>query len=164
MRLNNIISSIKNSSAGKIILITAMIITVLSFFVQSALPSNISSAESDAVSDAIEPIIPSDTPVGEIVHPNIRKIGHFFEFGLFGFEVVLFLFLYTKRSLRNIVYSMAAALFIGLLDETVQIFSGRGPQISDVWLDFSGFATVFTLCYLMFFFASYVFKKIRKNK
>ena len=32
------------------------------------------------------------------------------------------------------------ALLTGFIDETIQIFSGRGSAVSDVWLDFSGAA------------------------
>lgn len=133
---------------GALILAVAMILTVASFFVQSALPPEASSAESDAVSDAIEPIIPSDTPVGEFVHPNIRKIGHFAEFGLLGLEAALLVFFYSKRKAVGTLRSFACAQFIALADETVQIFSGRGPEISDVWIDIFGFSTLFaiTLC------------------
>ena len=93
--VNNIITEIKKTPRGAVVLMVIMLLTVLSFFIQSALPPETSSAESDAVSDAIEPIIPSDTPVGEFVHPNIRKIGHFSEFGLLGLEAAIFVLLYT---------------------------------------------------------------------
>ena len=141
-------AEIKKTPIGALVLMVAMVLTVLSFFVQSALPPEASSAESDAVSDAIEPIIPSDTPVGEFVHPNIRKIGHFAEFGLFGIEAALYLFFYVKRKRLGIICSFICAQFIALCDETVQIFSGRGPEISDVWIDIFGFSTLFaiTLC------------------
>ena len=31
-------------------------------------------------------------------------------------------------------------MLTGFIDETIQIFSGRGSAIRDVWLDFSGAA------------------------
>lgn len=145
------------------VLICAMITTVLSFFIQSALPPEASSAESDAVSDAIEPIIPSDTEIGEVVHSNIRKIGHFVEFGLLGIETALFFFFYTKKRTKELLCCLFSALFIALIDETVQIFSGRGPEISDVWLDFSGFSVLFFVSLGLIFAIYKVYKKtIRK--
>ena len=155
-------SKIKNAPFGAVILVAAMILTVLSFFVQSALPPEASSAESDAVSDAIEPIIPSDTPVGEFVHPNIRKIGHFAEFGLFGFEAALFVFFYVKRKKRGILRSFVAAQFIALSDESVQMFSGRGPEISDVWIDICGFCTLFSITFATVLLVTAIIKRIRK--
>ena len=142
------------------VLICAMIITVLSFFIQSALPPEASSAESNAVSDAIEPIIPSDTEIGEVVHTNIRKIGHFVEFGLLGIETALFFFFYTKKRIKELLHFLFSALFIGLIDETVQIFSGRGPDVSDVWLDFSGFSVLFFVTLGLIFIISKIYYKI----
>jgi hypothetical protein len=51
--VSNIITKIKKMPHGAVALIIIMMVTVLSFFVQSALPPETSSAESDAVSDAI---------------------------------------------------------------------------------------------------------------
>lgn len=34
--------------------------------------------------------------------------------------------------------SVRFAFYIAFIDETIQIFSGRGPQIADVWLDVFG--------------------------
>ena len=34
--------------------------------------------------------------------------------------------------------SVRYAFYIAFIDETIQIFSGRGPQIADVWLDVFG--------------------------
>ncbi|MBQ8320847.1 MAG: VanZ family protein [Clostridia bacterium] len=150
---------LKKLPLGEWILIALMLITVLSFFIQSALPPEVSSAESDAVSDAIEPVIPSDTEVGEVVHENIRKIGHFVEFAILGIEAAVFLFFYTKSRAADFLCCTSSALFIGLLDESVQMFSGRGPAVSDVWLDFSGFAVFFAITYSVIFLFSRIWKK-----
>ncbi len=143
--MTEVIPYLKKLSPWAKLLIAAMLITTLSFFVQSALPTETSAEESDAVSDAIEPIIPSESPVGQVVHPNIRKIGHFVEFGALGLEAALFIFFFMKKRLKGAFGFSAVALFIALCDETVQIFSGRGPDVADVWLDFSGFLTFFVL-------------------
>lgn len=162
--MSNFIVKIKKMPRAEVALIVVMTITVLSFFVQSALPPETSSAESDAVSDAIEPIIPSDTPVGEIVHPNIRKIGHFSEFGLLGLEAAIFVFLYTKKRIRATAVAFISAQLIALLDETVQIFSGRGPEITDVWIDIFGFSTLFMITVGAAFLVRNVKNKLRKNR
>lgn len=162
--MSNPITEIKKMSRGEVALIIIMMITVLSFFVQSALPPETSSAESDAVSDVIEPIIPSDTPVGEFVHPNIRKIGHFSEFGLLGLEAAIFVFLYTKNQIRATAVAFISAQLIALLDETAQIFSGRGPEITDVWIDIFGFSTLFIITVGAAFLVRAITNRLRKNK
>ncbi len=143
------------------VLITVMIITVLSFFVQSALPAEVSSAESGKVSDILEIIIPSDSMLGRFVHSNIRKIGHFVEYGAFGAEAALFVFFFIKRKLTGAFGFSASALFTAFCDETLQIFSGRGPAIADVWIDFFGFLSLFFLTYGAAFV---LHNMMRKNK
>ena len=155
------LSKPKDLFRAKRLLIILMCVTVTSFFVQSMLPPEISSAESDAVSGILELIIPSDTVVGRFVHSNVRKIGHFLEFGIFGAECAIYIFAFTKRRCFDFLVAAVGALFIGLIDETVQIFSGRGPQISDVWLDFFGFACCFAITALS---ALTALKLIKVNK
>ena len=43
---------------------------------------------------------------------------------------------WAKRALTTLLVAFAVAF----LDETIQIFTGRGPMIQDVWIDLSGAA------------------------
>ncbi|NLX83359.1 MAG: VanZ family protein [Clostridiales bacterium] len=67
----------------------------------------------------------------------IRKLAHFVEYALLG--------CFAGMALSQLVWQWTDALqlwlasfVIGFLDETIQLFSGRGPAIVDVWLDASG--------------------------
>jgi VanZ family protein len=118
------------------------------------LPPEKSSEQSSAVGEIIEEIIPPETPVGGYVQTNIRKIAHFVEFAALGAEVAVFVILFLKK--RNFVFlSFGFGILIALLDETIQVFSKRGPEITDVWLDFFGFASfaviVYTVSALIFY-------------
>ena len=145
------------------LLVILLIISTLAFiFTQSMLPPEKSSEQSSAVGEIIEVIIPPETPVGGYVQTNIRKIAHFVEFAALGAEVAVFVILFLKK--RNFVFlSFGFGILIALLDETIQIFSKRGPEITDVWLDFFGFASfaviVYTVSALIFYIC-----KIRKQK
>lgn len=140
------------------ILLIVLIICTLSFtFYQSMLPPAESTEVSDSVSDVIEPIIPSDTPAGSYVHTNLRKIAHFVEFAALGVEVALFVILFlpawgaTLRSkLKFILHSYVIAPATALTDETIQVFTDRGPAITDVWIDTAGFVSLATLTYLVY--------------
>ena len=121
------------------------------------LPPEESTEVSNSVSDAIEPIIPSDTPTGSYVHTNLRKIAHFVEFAALGLEVALFVILFLpifgaqlRKKVRFILGSYIIAPITALLDETIQIFTDRGPAIADVWLDTAGFICLATLAYLIY--------------
>ena len=129
---------IKINKLFKIALLILIIATLAFIFVQSMIPPNKSQAESDKVGDIIGEIIPPDTPTGDYIQNNIRKLAHLVEFFVLGCEVALYMILYMPR-IRWAALSLPSALLVALLDESIQIFSGRGPSILDVWIDFFGF-------------------------
>ena len=154
------LGKIKNAPLSVRILLVTITATILSFFVQSALPPALSSAESDAVSGFLGVLIPKDTPIGEFIHSNIRKIGHFCEYGLLGVQLALITALScTERNNKFLFSCHLFALVVALLDETVQIFSGRGPSVSDVWLDFLGFTVLYAFTYGIIFLRRKISKK-----
>ena len=40
--------------------------------------------------------------------------------------------------------------YVAFADETIQVFSGRGAEIKDVWLDFSGYVCALFLSFVVF--------------
>ena len=76
-----------------------------------------------------------------VTHYFVRKAAHFCEFGLLGCELMLLLGLGSGVSLQSLSNAAFAALLTAVTDETIQIFSGRGSQVQDVVLDFSGALT-----------------------
>jgi VanZ family protein len=144
-------------SYSRIFLIVVIICTLSFTFYQSTLSPDESTEVSNGVSDAIEPIIPSDTPTGSYVHTNLRKIAHFIEFAALGTEIALFVILYLptwgstpRRKLGFVLHSYLVAPITALLDETIQVFTDRGPSITDVWIDTAGFVSFATLLYLIY--------------
>ncbi len=138
----------------RLLFVLLIIATVSFIFIQSMIPPEESEEQSGAVSEIIGEIIPPETPVGGYVQTNIRKIAHFVEFAVLGAEVAAFVVLFIKK----IDYALASFLFafvMAFFDETIQIFSGRGPQITDVWIDLSGFAAtaiiIYTVCVMICF-------------
>jgi len=128
-------------------------IAVLCFiFVNSCLPRTVSSAESGAIEQLLALVFSED---GFLVR-NVRKIAHFLEFGALGIFSSL-LFLYVAHARRRLHALFAFGLLVGFFDESIQLISGRGASVADVWLDFSGYA-VFTLLTL-----SVMLLKGRKN-
>lgn len=83
------------------------------------------------------------------VHHAVRKIAHFLEYALLGFLtacLTVYLHrLFTRiRSWQTWVIPAAFCLLYAISDEIHQIFSGRGPRVTDVLIDFSG--VVFGVC------------------
>ena len=153
----------KKMKIVRLTLIALIAITVLFAFIQSMLPTEVSSAESDAVGDIVEEIIPSDTPTGSYVQNNLRKIAHFIEFACLGTEVAIYLLIFMRKPLY-VLFSYPLALITAFFDETIQIFSKRGPSISDVWIDFSGFLTLSLLVYFVYFASSAVANIYKRRK
>ena len=92
-----------------------------------------------------------------VTHYFVRKSAHFCEFGLLGCELMLLIGLRSGVSLQSMSNAAFAALLTAVTDETIQIFSGRGSQVQDVVLDFSGALTGIL-------FMSLVLKLIQKRK
>ncbi len=147
----------------RILLIVLISISVLSCFIQSLMPPEVSERESDTVADVIAEVIPPDTAVGEFTETNIRKIGHFFEYGIIGLELAIYGALFITGKLRTALISLAFAHSVAFVDESLQIISGRGPAIADVWLDTIGFCVFYLLTVGIILVCSRIKSKI-KNK
>lgn len=98
-----------------------------------------------------------------------RKVAHFLSFSILG--VFLYsTFLVIKRCKRPFLYSMCIGLIYAISDELHQLFvSGRGAQIEDVLLDFTGIITgIALIAFISFhwqkgFFRKFSVKPCRKK-
>ncbi len=147
----------KAATLGKARLITALTAAVLTaatliFIISnSARSAEASTEQSDAFKDIVEIFIPENTKFGKWVLDNIRKIAHFTEFGLLGIEsAVLISALSNTRKKRLSIGGVSSffGLLVAFIDETVQIFSERGPSVSDMWIDLGGFVFYAVLTYI----------------
>ena len=72
---------------------------------------------------------------------TVRKAGHFTEFLLLGAALGLFFTVKGTARKDKTLYLCLFALFVPLMDETIQLFSdGRGPLVTDIWVDIAGYA------------------------
>lgn len=76
----------------------------------------------------------------QLVHIT-RKLAHFTEFACLGGLSCGLLATVGKVKLHPFFHLWAGGFFVAAIDETIQIFTGRGSQLQDVWLDFAGFTT-----------------------
>ena len=97
-----------------------------------------------------------DTMIGGI---GLRKIAHFVEFCALGAVASLLARLYAKNY-RSVLLTVALfGFFVPMADETIQIFSGRGPLISDVWIDVGGYALGCAILHLCLYLLAHMSKK-----
>ncbi len=123
------------------VLIVLLLLTLAFIWGQSLLSRQDSARESGAVLEFFRPLLSLLFGSENITEHLVRKLAHFSEYTLFGIELLLVFKSGKKRKL----YAWPAALLSGLaaaaVDEILQIFSGRGPAVSDVLLDFAGVFT-----------------------
>ena len=75
----------------------------------------------------------------QLVH-IVRKMAHFTEFACLGGLSCGLLATARTVKLHPFFHVCAGGFFVAAIDETIQIFTGRGSQLQDVWLDFAGFS------------------------
>lgn len=123
-----------------IIIGVAVLIVICFIWGNSVLSPEVSGKISAAVGDVMADILgkgDSATTVGGL---SIRKLGHFFEYAVLGIFFPLFLTCFVKAMPFRTTLIVSAGLAVPLIDETIQIFSGRGSSLRDVWIDIAGYA------------------------
>lgn len=117
-----------------------IILTLALIWGHSLLGREASSEESGFVMELLEPVLEMVVGEGNVTDFLVRKLAHFTEFFVLGLELLTF-FAYRKPLFpQAFLLALTHGFFAAFLDETIQIFSGRGPMIQDVWLDVCGFA------------------------
>lgn len=75
----------------------------------------------------------------QLVH-ILRKLAHFTEFACLGGLSCGLLATWGKVKPHPFFHLWTGGFLVAAIDETIQIFTGRGSQLQDVWLDFAGFS------------------------
>lgn len=124
---------------GKRRFIFSLICLTLAFiWSRSAKPKAASAAESGAVLDFMKQYLRFLSGRITLTDHLVRKLAHLCEYGLLGVEVAAWRSLQEQpRWGRGLL--VAFGFLVGTLDETIQLFVGRGNQFSDVLLDLFGF-------------------------
>lgn len=101
--------------------------------------------------------------VNSVSHEAFRKIAHGAEFMVLGFNLCgLFAAINAGFNEKTYLKILSLGFYVAFLDETIQIFTGREPQIKDVWIDFGGYVAALALSFLVFVIVRAIKKK--KNK
>ena len=110
---------------------------VIFIFSQSLPDIPASQAQSERVMEIVEPILEPIVGEGNVTNHLVRKLAHFTEFGVLGMALSTLLVL-LGCTLSRLLHALSFAALIALSDETLQLFSQRGSQVQDVWLDIAG--------------------------
>ena len=144
---------------GLIVLILATIAFIWSNSLQS-IPE--SQAKSIGFLNKVKPFLEIFVGTGNVTDHLVRKLAHFTEFGTLGCELALLLALRKHINWQSAINSAFFSMTVALMDETIQIFSGRGSQVKDVWLDFAGSCT--GILFVVVIFGLIKMARNRKNK
>ena len=140
--------------------ITVIVFTLAFIWGQSCLSRTQSSAESEIVKGWLEVIFSKDTPLSRFILTYVRKIAHFTEFGVLGLELCAFTYICTENAYKNKIRAAFFGPVAAIIDETIQIFTGRGSSFFDVLIDSSGYFTFS----LIFIATVLLIKGIKKGK
>ena len=146
-----------------LVILILLALNLAFIFIQSALPPEKSEETSDKVGEIVGEIIPPETKPGAFIQINLRKIAHFIEFAALGLLSSLYV-VFLGESIKRVVLTLAHAPSVALLDETLQIFSGRGSSVKDVWIDTLGFFTAAILFYTVYHSVRIIIKKVNNSK
>lgn len=114
------------------------ILALAFIWTHSTMSAETSSAESEWVMNLIKPFLELIVGKGNVSSAVVRKMAHYFEFAFLGFFTLFFFQKENRRTLVQILLSFVACIMVGFIDESIQMFTGRGPAIMDVWIDFAG--------------------------
>lgn len=107
---------------------------VLAFiFTQSLFPQSLSAEESGWLTEKVLNPLLQSFGMQPLSQQTVRKLAHVFEFTVL--SLLLSLCFYG-----NPVKSAGLGFTAAFLDESIQLLSGRGAQITDVWIDLIGVA------------------------
>lgn len=133
-----------------VLLLLLILLTLAFIWSRSCKSIPASRAESEAVLNVLR--YPLELLVGEgnATDHLVRKLAHFFEFGVLGVEISALAWHSRDCSAKAMALTLLLGFLCGAIDETIQAFTGRGNQFSDVLLDFSGFVTGTILLYILY--------------
>ncbi|MEG2137803.1 MAG: VanZ family protein [Oscillospiraceae bacterium] len=132
----------------------ALLIIVAFILCNSLIPGETSNAISDKITTLVGGTVPamSETEVADIpwlTTGTVRKLAHIMEFATLGLTAALLVLFRGKRIGGQLPNLLLLGLGVGIMDETIQIFTNRTSMIEDVWIDLLGFGLGLLLLWLV---------------
>lgn len=144
----------KRRKTVRTVFLILAILTALLIWSNSLWSKEASSAQSGTVRVFLQNLLNTLGVPLQLTDHFVRKAAHFLQFFLFGTEITLY-HIFRSDFCRQRVWTIATTVFgVAFWDETLQIFSERGPMIADVWLDAAGGMTAMLLVFAVYFLFS----------
>lgn len=141
---------IKKQSTAKYVMTAVTICFIAVIFINSLVPGDVSGQISGSILTWINGVFSSIGLPLQMTHYVVRKTAHFTEYFILGVLLLATLRLYREKIKDGIFAVLFTGLSVPVVDETIQRFvDGRGGEIKDVWIDFSGVITGLFICFLI---------------
>lgn len=136
----------------RIILLIICLSVICFIWGNSLLSTELSSQLSQTVGELLAGILGKGNSTETVGGLSVRKLAHFAEFFALGAAIMSLLTVSVKGLYKRYSSATFLGLFVPVIDETIQIFSGRGSSLRDVWIDVCGYALGCILVCVTFFF------------
>lgn len=151
-----------------LVLSLTILLTLIFIFGNSMASPKSSGAVSQRVNEIIEAAVETitgkeNTSLEKFLVAYSRKIAHVVEFAMLGIQIMLWLHFARLRSGAHLLSGALLGFFVAAIDEGIQIFSGRGDLVSDIWIDVSGYITAYGLGMLILYLFSWRKRKEHTN-
>ena len=133
-----------------LILLLTIFLTLLFIFGNSLASREESQEISDQVNQVVGEVITvvtgkEDSAVEDFFAEYHRKIAHFLEFAFLGLQVALLLHFSNRRHFSYLVSGALFSFAVASVDEGIQMFTGRGDQVLDIFIDVGGYLTAYLI-------------------
>ena len=139
-----------------LILLSTILLTLLFIFGNSLASKEESKELSDQVNGTIGEIVEvvtgkEDSSLEDFFTRYHRKIAHFAEFAFLGLQLVLLLHFANKKRFSELFSGALISFLVASLDEGLQMFTGRGDQVSDIFIDVGGYLSAYLVGMLVLY-------------
>lgn len=162
MKKREFLNGSKMRLAFFIALSVAVLLTLCFIWGNSVLPKQESAEVSGSVYETAKPALDKTFGEGKVTHGIFRKMAHATEFMILSLELNLLFLTVKKVSLLNPAFALGVSAIVASIDETIQIFSNRGPAVKDVLIDCGGAA--FPAAAFFIVYAVILFIRLKKGK
>ncbi len=135
----------------RIILLIVCLCVIGFIWGNSLLSAELSSQISQAVGELLADFLGEGDATQTVGGLSIRKLAHFVEFFALGAVIISLLTISVKGLYKRYSIATFLGLLVPVVDETIQIFSGRGSSLRDVWIDVGGYALGCSVACVTFF-------------
>ncbi len=139
-----------NNKYFKISIISCVIINICFIWGNTLVPGSKSGNISLEIMNSFNTFLSNIGVNFQVTNFMVRKAAHFTEHMVLGFFLLFMLRSYTKNIFSNILNILFIGLFVPVVDEFTQLFiEGRGGEIRDVVIDFSGILTGIIIAFII---------------